>query len=612
VEYQRATKSAQAGQSRRLSPSSWPPGTLLKNVKEHPFRELQRARDNQAALNIASSMNTQVDTPITQALIGPCFGQDFSQIPIRPPAAGMIQAKLTINKAGDDYEQEADRISAQVSAAPGPAAVRGTSPHIRRFAGKSNGQMDAARGSVDRALASPGRELEPVLRQDMEQRFNYDFSKVRVHSGAAAEQSARDVNARAYTVGHDIVFGAGRFAPRTREGRRLIAHELTHVVQQAASNANLVLRAPGNAEGTEANIEILGASGSTSETVVLYHYGDLEGIGSFSSRPGYPRLTDCDIATNQAEAARYTGAPISDRLAYKYELRIDRAYFEKNFTNTGTRGAYSEFVTKQPIPAKYFRRVLKLTPAPVKPPAVAVSGVIPRPGSGGVSGGRGQLTTAAEAEAGAAKPALSAAAHEVAQVAKPSGLRTAGRFLAREAPGIILQLVIMALFPPTVNIHNDEFVQLSRAKFDPAVQDALAKQSPMFDKLLRDNASQSIYANVTAGLDYRVDGSSSGDLELYLKDVTFLDMKITNEYVALSDPKFLQTGSRQVTKQITYSLPLYEPESVTWARAQQAYEECVRRYGTGGIPPAAGVEAAQRNPEEGPCIPPHMKPMEGP
>jgi hypothetical protein len=68
----------------------------------------------------------------------------------------------------------------------------------------------------------------------MEQRFDYDFSRVRVHTGAAAEQSAQDVNAHAYTVGHNIVFGSGRFAPRTRGGQRLLAHELTHVVQQSA------------------------------------------------------------------------------------------------------------------------------------------------------------------------------------------------------------------------------------------------------------------------------------------------------------------------------------------------------------------------------------------
>jgi len=72
----------------------------------------------------------------------------------------------------------------------------------------------------------------------MEHHFGHDFSRVRVHSGAAAEQSARDVNAHAYTVGHNIAFGASRFAPETNAGRRLLAHELTHVVQQRTASAN--------------------------------------------------------------------------------------------------------------------------------------------------------------------------------------------------------------------------------------------------------------------------------------------------------------------------------------------------------------------------------------
>ncbi|HEY5602068.1 MAG TPA: DUF4157 domain-containing protein [Gammaproteobacteria bacterium] len=74
-----------------------------------------------------------------------------------------------------------------------------------------------------------------ALRIDMGQRFGHDFSDVRVHTGAAAEQSAGDVNARAYTVGHNVVFGAGQFAPQTHQGRRLIAHELAHVVQQSGT-----------------------------------------------------------------------------------------------------------------------------------------------------------------------------------------------------------------------------------------------------------------------------------------------------------------------------------------------------------------------------------------
>jgi hypothetical protein len=85
---------------------------------------------------------------------------------------------------------------------------------------------------VHKALASPGQPLNPATRAFMEPRFGYDFSRVRVRSGSTAEQSAEEVSAHAYTVGHDIVFGAGQFAPETPDGRRLIAHELTHVVQQ--------------------------------------------------------------------------------------------------------------------------------------------------------------------------------------------------------------------------------------------------------------------------------------------------------------------------------------------------------------------------------------------
>jgi hypothetical protein len=73
----------------------------------------------------------------------------------------------------------------------------------------------------------------------MEPRFGHDFAEVRVHAGAAAERSARAVHAQAYTVGHDIVFGSGHFAPGTTQGRRLLAHELTHVVQQSGQVASV-------------------------------------------------------------------------------------------------------------------------------------------------------------------------------------------------------------------------------------------------------------------------------------------------------------------------------------------------------------------------------------
>ena len=156
-----------------------------------------------------------------------------------------LQTKLTIGEPGDSYEQEADRVAEQVMAAPAHSAVSAVPPRIHRFSGQSSEGMDTAPDSVDRVLASSGRPLEPTLRQDMEQRFGYDLSSVRVHSGAAAEKSARDVNANAYTVGHDIVFGAGRFAPDAHAGRRLLAHELVHVVQQGGATGLGRTNAPG-------------------------------------------------------------------------------------------------------------------------------------------------------------------------------------------------------------------------------------------------------------------------------------------------------------------------------------------------------------------------------
>ena len=146
--------------------------------------------------------------------------------------SGLIQAKLKVNEPGDIYEKEADRIAGQVLATPTYAPVGGTAQGIRRVSGQPVGRDATAPTSVEHALASAGRPLEPALRQDMEQRFGHGFSRVRVHTGTAAEQSARDANARAYTVGHNMVFDAGQFAPGTNEGRRLLAHELTHVVQQ--------------------------------------------------------------------------------------------------------------------------------------------------------------------------------------------------------------------------------------------------------------------------------------------------------------------------------------------------------------------------------------------
>ena len=179
-----------------------------------------------------SSETVLLNSPATVSPL-PRFSHDFTRIPNRTPTHGIVQTNLTINKPGDEYEQEADRIAARVLAMP-PGGVASEAPlRIQRFARGPSGQPTAAPASVGQALATHGRPLDPQLRQDMELRFGQDFSQVRVHTDTLAAQSARDVNANAYTVGSDIVFDSTRYAPGTHAGQKLIAHELTHVVQQS-------------------------------------------------------------------------------------------------------------------------------------------------------------------------------------------------------------------------------------------------------------------------------------------------------------------------------------------------------------------------------------------
>jgi len=149
----------------------------------------------------------------------------------RPEARGLLQRKLTIGSSNHPLEHEADRAADQVMAGSLAAPARIANPARERI---KEGDA-AAPATVGLALANAGVPLQSDLRQRMEQGFGYDFSRVRVHTGGVAEQSAREVNARAYAVNADIVFGAGEFSPTSIGGQRLIAHELAHVVQQSGA-----------------------------------------------------------------------------------------------------------------------------------------------------------------------------------------------------------------------------------------------------------------------------------------------------------------------------------------------------------------------------------------
>ena len=187
-----------------------------------------------------------------------------------------IQAKLEIGSVDDPLELEADNVATQITRMPG-WKVSGT-PITQAINGiqrkcSCGGTCDACKdkdadeeyGRVQRmptvasrsvhtssalsppplvheVLRAPGQPLDPATRAFFEPRFGHDFSRIRVHTDAKAAESAKSINARAYTVGHQIVFGAKWYAPATDEGAKLLAHELTHVMQQSGGANKAKLR----------------------------------------------------------------------------------------------------------------------------------------------------------------------------------------------------------------------------------------------------------------------------------------------------------------------------------------------------------------------------------
>ena len=205
------------------------------------------------------------------------LAHDPSRIPAYPRAKPLaIQTKLTVNKPGDEFEQEADRVAEQVMRQSAgvprptcecggtcdeckkkklPASGTARSDVLRRKAlgfAIQRRSFDSTRAArevppiVHATLSAPGRPLENYTRSFMESRFGVDFSAIRVHTDAAAARSARAVGARAYTVGRNIVFGSGEFAPQSSAGLSLLAHELVHTIQQAGSPARLLQRKNGD------------------------------------------------------------------------------------------------------------------------------------------------------------------------------------------------------------------------------------------------------------------------------------------------------------------------------------------------------------------------------
>lgn len=182
----------------------------------------------------------------------------FENIKIFPSLS--VQPKLVVGIPDDTYEQEADRVAQAVTSTPsdmGQAPTMGGGAPLQRKCadcqdlkiskksapGPAGVPVSPEMASEIQGMSGGGSLLDSQTRSFMEGRFGADFGRVRIHTGPQAASLSSDLNALAFTVGSDIMFAQGRYSPYSQAGRQLLAHELTHVVQQQGSGPHSIQRA---------------------------------------------------------------------------------------------------------------------------------------------------------------------------------------------------------------------------------------------------------------------------------------------------------------------------------------------------------------------------------
>jgi hypothetical protein len=154
-----------------------------------------------------------------------------------------IKAKLAIGEPNDKYEQEADRVADEVMRMPEPNVQRQPEPEEEEEepvqAKSKAGDIPAVTPVIEsriNSLKGNGQPLDSSTRAFFEPRFGHDFSHVRVHADSTAADTAKSINASAFTLGNHVAMGSGEYHPHSQSGQRLLGHELTHVIQQGESS----------------------------------------------------------------------------------------------------------------------------------------------------------------------------------------------------------------------------------------------------------------------------------------------------------------------------------------------------------------------------------------
>lgn len=218
---------------------------LKSSSESAPARKQQKAVAHPVSVPSRSFQTASADGALIQRKSNCACGGGCPRCAGEPHHPN-LQTKLTVSTPGDQYEQEADHVAEQVMRLPdsysetgSSLSARPSSPSLQRRCAACEGEPRRDGDNVSRGdvLPGTGQSLAKPEQAFFEARFGHDFSGVRVHADSRAAELAQMVKARAYTVGGDIVFAAGQYAPGTADGRLLLAHELAHTIQQGAAVA---------------------------------------------------------------------------------------------------------------------------------------------------------------------------------------------------------------------------------------------------------------------------------------------------------------------------------------------------------------------------------------
>jgi len=223
----------------------------MPQVQRFSPEESQIHRRAASAQSISPMMQMSVEQQAQMsALIQRTFRGEGTQASFEP-----VQAKLTVGEPGDKYEQEADAVARtvveKINAPTTESSVQRQSSSggaselnitVMRQSESGVGEGASVTQDVEQGIQQAkggGQTLDESVREPMEQAFGADFSGVKVHADSNADILNRSINARAFTTGQDIFFKQGKYNPGSRGGQELLAHELTHVVQQTGAGVKV-------------------------------------------------------------------------------------------------------------------------------------------------------------------------------------------------------------------------------------------------------------------------------------------------------------------------------------------------------------------------------------